>query len=321
MKAVYIDRFGPSDVLIHGERPAPRPGPGEVLIEVHAASVNPRDWLIRSGRYQMKFLLPKFPFILGSDVSGTVVEVGGRVERFAPGGEVYAMRPSRDGFGGYAELVAVRESAVARKPESMSHEEAAGVPLAALTALQALRDNARLGTGQEVVIVGASGGVGTYAVQIAKVLGAEVTGVASAANARLVESLGADRVIDYKAERFNDVLSDQDVVFDVIGRESPASCSRVLRPGGTYVTTIPRLSTGLEMLKSRLRSTFSSRARRSEVVLVRSDGSDLERLTRWIEDGRIATVIDSVYPLAEAAKAHDRSRTFRTRGKLILKVR
>ncbi len=321
MKAVYFERFGPSDVLRYGDWPRPVPRPDEVLIEVHAAAVNPRDWLIRSGRYPLRWLLPRLPFVLGSDVSGVVAQVGGRVRGFDRGDEVYAMQPSSRGFGGYAEAVAVPARAVARKPRTMTHEEAAGVPLAALTALQALRDDARLAAGQKVVVVGASGGVGHYAVQIARALGAEVAGVSSTANVELVKSLGADRVVDYKAARFQDVLSGYHVVFDVVGRESLASCARVLRPGGTYVTTIPRLSTGYEALATRLRRAVSRRARRSRVVLVRARGRDLERLTRWIEDGRLTTVIDSVHPLEDAARAHDLSRTFRARGKLILKVR
>ncbi len=321
MKAVTIEQFGSADVLIYGDRPRPEVKPGEVLIEVHAAGVNPRDWLIRSGRYVFKFLLPKFPFILGSDVSGVILEVGDGVEAFVPGDEVFAMQPTRKGFGGYAELIAIPGMAVASKPPSMSHEEAAGVPLAALTAWQALRLNARLQPGQKVVIVGASGGVGSYAVQIAKALGAEVTGVASTANVELVERLGADRVVDYKVERFNDVLRSYDVVFDVIGRESPKSCVAILRPGGTYVTTIPGPATILRMLGSRLGSQIFRKARRAEVIMVRSVGGDLKALAGLIEDGKIKTVVDSVYPLRDAARAHQRSRTFRTRGKIILKVR
>ncbi len=321
MKAVYVERFGPSDVLIHGDRPRPVPKPDEVLIEVRAASVNPRDWLIRSGRYPFQRLLPRLPLILGSDVSGVVAEVGARVERFAPGDEVYAMQPSTRGFGGYAEMIAVAESAVARKPKNMSWEEAAGVPLAGLTAWQALRGNARMRPGDQVLIIGASGGVGHYAVQIARALGAEVTGVCSTANVELVRRLGAHRVIDYKQERFQDLPGSYDVVFDVIGRESPKTCAPVLRPGGTYVTTIPGPGTLLRMFCSRLISTVFRHSRRSEVILVAARGSDLEAMTELIEKGEIRTVVDSVYPPAEAAKAHDKSRTFRTRGKLVLMMR
>ncbi len=330
MKCVYIESYGPSDVLIYGDRPRPVPRRDEVLIEVHAASVNPRDWLIRSGRYPFRWLFsfarlwrdsPSFPLILGSDVAGVVVEAGKRVKRFAPGDEVYAMVPSSRGFGGYAEYVAVPESALAYKPETMSFEQAAGVPLAALTAWQALSVNGRMGFNDKVLVVGASGGVGHYAVQIAAALAYEVIGVCSGANVDMVRGLGADQVIDYKQQRFQDEVWDCNVVFDAIGRESLGSCAEILRPGGTYVTTIPGPGTLLAMARSRLTSALSRRARRSEVVLVRSDGSDLDDMTFLAETGDFNTVVDTVYPLAEAAKAHDHSRTFRTRGKLILKVR
>ena len=326
MKAVYIERYGSSEVLTYGDRPRPVPGRDEVLIEVNAASVNPRDWLIRSGRYQLCWLFPlarlwrdsfSFPMILGSDVAGVVVEAGQRVKRFQPGDEVYAMVPSSRGFGGYAEYAAVAESAVARKPEDMGFEQAAGVPLAALTALQALAK----GLSDKVLVIGASGGVGHYAVQIAGAFGAEVIGVCSTANVELVRRLGADQVIDYKQQRFQDEVRDCDIVFDAIGRESLGSCAEVLKPGGTYVTTIPGPGTLLAMARSRLTSTLWRQAKRSEVVLVRSDGSDLDDLTFLAETGDFETAIDAVYSLEDAAKAHDRSRTFRTRGKLILKVK
>lgn len=319
MKAVFFDRYGSSDVLTYGDWPRPEVGDRRVLIEVHAASVNPRDWLIRSGRYFAKAALPRLPLVLGSDVAGRVVEVGPRVRRFAVGDDVFAMQPSSDGFGGYAEYIAVREQAVARKPAGMSFVEAAAVPLAGLTALQALRDDARLRPGARVVVVGASGGVGHYAVQIARSLGAEVTGVTSAANVEMVRDLGADRVIDYRKERFNDVLTGYDVVFDTIGRESLRTCSRVLASGGVYVTTVPNGANLLASIVTRPLSWLG--AKRSAVVLVRSDGHDLELLRRWIEEGKLRSVIDRVHPLAEAARAHDHSRTFRTRGKNVLMVR
>ena len=321
MKAVYIERYGSTDVLTYGERPRPAPRPDEILIEVHAASVNPRDWLIRSGRYQFRWLLPPFPLILGSDVAGVVVEVGEAVKRFEAGDRVYGMVPSSRGLGAYAEYAAIADPAVARMPENMSFGQAAGVPLAGLTAFQALSQHGRLKPHDRVLVIGASGGVGHYAVQFAKAFQAQVTGVCSTANVELVRELGADRVIDYKRERFSDVAGGFDLVFDTIGRESLASCAAGLEPGGTYVTTIPRAGTLLAMARSRLLSKLSPRALRSEVVMVRADGTDLEAITGLAESGALSTVVDSVYPLAEAAKAHQRSRTFRTRGKLILKVR
>lgn len=319
MKAVFFEEFGDSSVLRYGDWPDPEPGPNEVLIDVHAASVNPRDWLIREGRYFAKPILPKLPFILGSDVAGVVAAVGHQVQQFQPGDEVMAMRPSSDGFGGYAERIAVRASAVAPKPPSMSFAEAAALPLAALTSLQALRDNANLRHGQTVLVVGASGGVGTYAVQIAACLGAEVTGVCSAKNADFVRTLGAQNVIDYQTERFQDVGGSYDVVYDTIGRESLKSCRTVLKSRGVYVTTVPNVANALASARSRLLGWLLGQ--RSRMVLVRSSSTDLELLSGWIEEKRLKSVIDLQVPLAEAARAHDHSRTFRTRGKNILLVR
>ncbi len=322
MKAVFIRRFGPSDVLELGEVPRPVPKDDEVLIAVHAASVNPRDWLIRSGRYVFKAFLPPFPLILGSDVSGVVAAAGRRAaDRFGEGDEVYAMQPSSRGFGAYAEYVAVPASAVAAKPASMTHEEAAGVPLAGLTALQALRDNAGLRAGQRLLVIGASGGVGHYAVQLGRALGARVTGVTSTPNVELARSLGAERVIDYKRRSFSEAGEIYHAVFDTIGKESLERCAPVLARGGIYVTTIPGPGTFLAAATSRLRALVSSGQPRSSVVLVRARGDELEELARLADDGGLRTRVDLVYPLERAAEAHDLSRTFRTRGKLILKVR
>ncbi len=321
MKAAYILRFGGSDVLEVGERPPPQPRPDEVLIEAHAASINPRDWLIRSGRYPFQFLLPPLPLILGSDVSGVVAEVGRRVSGLHPGDEVYAMQPSSRGFGTYAEYVAVKATAVAAKPPSMTHEEAAGVPLAALTARQALRGNARLKQGQRVLVIGASGGVGSYAVQIAKAHGAEVTGVCSTRNIELVRDLGADRVIDYKRQAFLEPGAAYDVVFDTIGKESLARCAPAMTRSGIYVTTIPSPRTFRDALTSRLKLGLYRDRRRSSVVLVRASDAGLAALARLAENGKLRTHVDTVYPLERVAEAHDHSRTFRTRGKLILKIR
>ena len=318
MKAVYFQQFGPSDVLRYGDWPQPEVTGRQVLIEVRAASINPRDWLIRSGRYFDGTLLPRLPFVLGSDVAGVVTEVGSNVRRFAVGDEVFAMQPTSDGFGAYAQYVAVREQAVAKKPSNMSFVEAAAMPLAALTALQALRDDARLRPSQRVVVVGASGGVGHYAVQIARAMGAEVTGVCSTANVDLVRQLGAERVVDYKEQSFTDVLEGYDVVFDTIGREGLGTCSRVLAPGGVYVTTVPNVRNALASVRTRPLAWLGGR--RSAIVLVSSRGEDLEHLGRWVGEGKLRSVIDWVLPLVEAARAHDHSRTFRTRGKNVLVV-
>ena len=322
MKAIYIESYGGPEVLEFGERSQPVPKPRQVLIEVHAASVNPRDWLLREGRYVFRHLTRGFPLVLGSDVSGVVVEVGSAAKRFKRGDQVFGMQTPLGRMGSYAEYMAIAERALARKPDRVSHEEAAAAPCAALTAFGALVEIGRIGSGSHVLIVGASGGVGSYAVQIAKTRGATVTAVTSTSNVALVQSLGADKVIDYKAERFTNVIQEQDIVFDTIGRESLASCRSVLAPGGRYVTTIPSGRTAAESVTSRLSRFFSAgRTPSAHVVLVRANGKQLERIAALMEQRRIRSIIDTVYPLHDAKKAHEKSRSWRTRGKLVLSVR
>ena len=322
MKAIYIETYGGPEALRFGELSRPVPKPGQVLVEVQAASVNPRDWLLREGRYVFRHLMRGFPLVLGSDISGVVVEVGPDANRFKPGDTVFGMQTPFGRMGGYAEYIAISESALARKPEGVSHEDAAALPCAALTAYGALVRIGRLGPKSRVLIVGASGGVGSYAVQIAKALGAAVTAVTSTGNVALVHLLGADRVIDYKIERFASVIRDQDIVFDTIGKESLSSCRSVLAPGGRYVTTIPSGRTAVQSVTSQLLRLMSGgRAPSAHVVLVRARGDDLERIATLMAQGRIRSVIDSVYPLHEAKAAHEKSRSWRTRGKLVLRVR
>jgi len=321
MKAVYINRYGSTDVLEYGDRPDPVPGANEVLIEVHAVGVNPRDWLLQEGKYVFKFLVPGFPLILGSDISGVVTEVGKRVKKFKAGDEIYAMQTPLGGMGGYAEYISIKESAVAFKPKNMTYEEAAAVPVAGITAWQGLIKDAKMKSGDHVLVIGASGGVGTYAVQIAKAYKAKVTGVCSTTNIELVKKLGADSVIDYKKEKFNEILKDFDIVFDTIGRESLKSCSKVLRPRGIYITTIPNFQNALDSISSQIQRKIIKNRKKSLIVTVRSSGKRLTEIAKLSETGKLISVIDTVYPIRNTAEAHIKSRTFRTKGKLVLKVR
>ena len=315
MRAVRFARYGGSEVLELVEHPDPRPAPGQVVIRMRAASINPRDWMIRSGRYPFRFMLPKLPFVLGSDVAGVVEAVADDVEGLAPGDEVVAMVPSSDGFGAYAELVAVRASVVAKKPAGVSFEDAGALPLAALTALQALRDDGGLRAGQRVVVAGASGGVGHYGVQIARRLGAsEVIGVCSAKNADFARELGCDRVIDYREARYEDELRDVDVIFDAIGRTGFARAKKALGPKGVYVSTVPSAGLYVHALRSRLLPI----GRRAAIVLVRSRRDDLEQLLAWMADGDLRSVIDTREGLENVRALHDHSRSFRTRGKNVI---
>lgn len=324
MRAVWLPRHGDSSVLEWVHRPLPKVGPKDVLVEVRASSINPRDSLIRAGKYPFQPMI-RLPMIPGSDVAGTVVERGSRVRSLALGQPVYGMQPSIRGFGAHAEFVAVPAQALAAKPVNMSFGEAAGVPLAGLTAYQALVHRLRLRRGQRLLILGASGGVGTYAVQIARILEAQVTAVCSGRNRRLVESLGAHRVLDYQTTDVLDAATLEsgqpyDAVFDVVGRSSLAECRAVLGPGGAYVTTIPRRRQLLAWLTSTVARGFGGRTGRTSVVMVRSVGEQLRRLGDWIEEGRLRTVVEDIMPMADIARAHDAIRSQRTRGKLILSI-
>jgi len=224
-------------------------------------------------------------------------------------------------MGAYAEYVAIDEAALARKPPSISHVDAAAVPCAGLTAWQALVNIGGVGQGARVTVCGASGGVGSYAVQIAKARSARVTAVCSAPNADLARSLGADAVIDYKTVHFTKVAGPQDVVFDAVGRDSFRVVAPVLARGGRYITTIPGMSAALTSLATgALRLATLGRKPRAHLVLVRAKGEDLAQIATLMQQGQLKSVIDSRYPLAEARAAQERSRSWRSRGKIVLEV-
>ena len=313
MRAVGIRRYGPPEVLEPLEVERPEPGPTGVLIRVVAAGVNPADCLLRSGG--LGFVdRQKMPFVPGADVAGVVEAVGPDAMRFRVGDAVYAMLPNTAG-GGYAEYAVSAERDVAAVPPGLTFEEAAGVPLAALTALQALRYRANLATGARVLVNGASGGVGTFAVQISRAMGARVTAAASGRNADLVRDLGADEFLDYTAEEVTGGEARYDAVLDAANVLPYRKVRRVLRPNGVFVTVNPfigRLSPGW---LSRFRG-----GRRIRSVLVKPDGGDLERIGAWISSGEVRPVIDRSYPLADAVGAHRRSESRRSRGKLVLAV-
>ena len=234
MKAFILDRYGNNDGVRAGEMPDPELRDDDVLVQIHAASVNPVDFKIRDG--ELKLILPyRLPFILGNDLAGVVVRVGSGVRRFKPGDEVYA-RPDKDRIGAFAEFISIKEDAVAIKPKKLTMEEAASIPLVGLTAWQALIERANLKRGQKVLIHAGSGGVGTFAIQLAKHLGAIVATTTSTANLDWVKRLGADIVIDYKKDDFETILHDYDVVLDTLGGETLEKSLRVLKPGGKLIS-------------------------------------------------------------------------------------
>lgn len=319
MRAVYVERVGVPAAVLHGHRPVPRPGPRQVLIAVHAAGVNPRDHQLTEDRYAFRRLSGRLPTILGSDVSGVVVERGRDVTRFDVGDEVLAMQTTLGGMGGYAEYVAVHESAVAPKPAALGHVEAAALPVAGLTASQALDDLGLL-DGARVTVVGATGGVGHLAVQLARGRGAVVTAVCGPGKADVAESLGASQVVDYTSQRLADVVdAPQDLVLDTVGSGNLRTYRPVLAPRGRHVTTVPSTRASADWATSALVSRAAGR-HRSRLVLVRPDGRRLAHLAELAAHGDLGVLIHRRFPLAEAEHALELSKRGHVTGKIVLTI-
>lgn len=319
MRAAVIDGYGGSDRLQVREVSEPgEPGPGQVRLLVRAAGINPVDWKMRRG--SLRFVMPaRFPLILGYDLAGEVEAVGPEVTRFQPGDRVYGLTEPRQG-GSYAERALVRDSALALLPESLSFEEGAALPVAGLTALQALRDKGELAAGETVVINGAAGGVGHLAVQIAVILGADVTGVCSHRNLDFVRSLGAHEAIDYEEEDFAGRDGAWDVVFDAVGTRSYQDCEPSLSTGGgIYVTTEVGPRPFLNAVFTSLSGLFGQKKRARWITLGQKD-KDLEFLARLAAQGRVRPELQEVFPLERIRAAHDLSETGRVRGKLVARL-
>lgn len=311
MRAVTYHRFGEPDVLAVEELPAPVPKPGEVAVRVHAAGLNPKDVLVRKGKFE-RMSGRGFPRIPGYDFAG-VIEAAPSDSDLSPGDEVYGMVQSWRG-GTCAEVVCLPADELAPKPSKLSMVEAAGAPLAALTALQALRDELKLQAGDRLLINGASGGVGSFAVQIARMLGARVVAVCSQRNIERMKTLGAHEVVDYEAV---DPLTTgpYDLVFDVFGNRPYSQSRRALRKGGRYCTTVPRPGAILAEALGRL-----GLQRRRRLVVVQSRRRDLEVLTDWFQGGHMVSSIDRALPMEAAAEAHAYIETKRAQGKVVLHI-
>jgi NADPH:quinone reductase-like Zn-dependent oxidoreductase len=308
MKAVRIHNYGGAEVLKFEDAPRPTPGPGEVLIRIYAAAVNPVDWKVRKGYLKDRIQYP-LPLIPGWDFSGVVEAAGPGVTRLKKGDEVYA-RPDIARNGAYAEYIVAKESEVALKPKTLDHVHAAAIPLAALTAWQALFDTAGLQAGQKVLIHGASGGVGSFAVQLAKWKGAHVIGTASSRNQSFLRELGVDETIDYEKTRFEDVVHHVDVVFDTIGGDTQKRSWKVLKKGGMLVSIVAPPSEE-EAAKHGVRKGY---------VFVQPNASELSEIARLVDSGRLKPVVETVLPLSEARRAQEMNETGHTRGKIVLKV-
>lgn len=306
MKTIRIDQYGGPEVLSVVETQRPTPGPDELLVKVHATSVNPIDWKLRGG-YLKDFYPLTFPATLGLDVSGTVESAGANVKRFKSGDEIYAML--EDG-GGYAEYAVVKEEIAASKPKTIDDVHAAAVPLAALTAWEALFEAGQLRAGQTVLIHGAAGGVGSFAVQFAKAKGARVIGTASGKNQALLRKLGVDQPIDYEKTRFEDVAKDVDVVLDTLGGETQERSWKVLRKGGILVSLLAPPS--------------EEQARKHGVRGVRfsshPSSKDLAEIAGLIDAGKVKPIVDTILPLTEVRRAHEMSESGHGHGKIVLTV-
>jgi len=325
MKAIVYQDYGSPDILRYEEIDKPTPGEEEVLVKVRAASVNPLDWkMMKGGPLLVRLLLGKGkPKIKrpGVDVAGEVEAVGGKVTQFKPGDAVFGTCA-----GAFAEYVTSGsapglKSALARKPENVTFEQAAGVPIGGLTALQGLRDHGHIQAGQKVLINGAAGGVGTFAVQIAKAFGAEVTGVCSTRNVEMVRSIGADRAIDYTQEDFTQSGERYDLILECVGNHSYAECRRVLKDGGRLVmvgaasdVSMLRLAAGL--IGGLAASLFLSR--KMVFFIAKGRQADLDTLGELMASGKVRPVIDRCYKLSEAAEAFRYMEAGHARGKVIL---
>mgnify|MGYP001546747234 FL=1 len=321
MKAIVYTKYGPPDVLQLKELPKPIPRDDEVLVKIHAAAANPLDWhFMRASPFVIRFisglLKPKPKHrILGADIAGQVEAVGTNVKQFKAGDEVYG-EVSR---GGFAEYVCVAEDKLVLKPTNLSFEQAAAVPVAGLTALQCLRDQGQIQPGQKVLINGASGGVGTFALQIAKSFGAVVTGVCSTRNVDMVRSIGADQVIDYTREDFTQNGQLYDLIFDNVGNRSISEIKRILGPNGTYLLNAYSPALMLQLMLQSGKSKIGGQTMRNTDI-TQANQSDLEFLKALLEAGKVVSVIDRVYPLSEVAGAIGYLEEGHVRGKVVITV-
>jgi NADPH:quinone reductase-like Zn-dependent oxidoreductase len=309
MNAIRIHNYGGPEVLRYEEAPRPRLKKGEVLVRVHAAGVNPLDGKVRAGELK-EIIQHKLPLIPGWDVSGVVAEVGAGVSQFKRGDEVFTMAdPTRD--GAYADYIAVREAMVAMKPKSLHHVRAAAAPVSVLTAWRSLFDLGHLQSGQRILIHGGSGGVGHFAVQLAKWKGAYVLATDSTKNQELLRKLRANEAVDYTSEKFEDVVHNVDIVLDTIGGETQERSWGVLKQGGVLISLVQPPS-------EQKAKQFGVRG---VMCSVQPDGEQLNKIAKLIDSARLRPTIDRILPLSEARRAHELSQNGQVHGKIVLRVK
>ena len=333
MKSFLIDRYVKGGALRFTERPQPELRDNDVMVEIHAASVNLLDAKIRDGEF--KLILPyRLPLVLGNDVAGVVVRVGANVRQFRPGDAVYA-RPAQDRIGTFAEYIAIDAGDVALKPANLTMEEAASIPLVALTAWQVLVERANVQRGQKVLIHAGSGGVGTIAIQLAKHLGAHVATTTSTANIDLVKSLGADVVVDYKKDDFEKVLRGYDVVLNSLGKDTLEKSLSVLKPGGKLISISGPpdadfakengsgwlLQQVMRLLSFGIRKKAKRRGIHYSFLFMTANGGQLAKITSLIEAGAVRPVMDRVFPFEKTNEALAYVETGRAKGKVVIAVK
>ena len=324
MKAIICTKYGSPDVLQLREVEKPVPQEDEVLIHIHAASLNSRDLrMLRAKPFFIRLmpggLMQPKNKILGGDFAGRVEAIGSHVRQFKPGDDVFGYMPSATGRGTFAEYVCASENAIMLKPVNLTFEQAAAVPLAAMTALQSLRDYGNIQSGQMVLIYGASGGVGTFAVQIAKAFGAEVTGVCSTRNLEMVRSLGADHVIDYILEDFTRNGQQYDLILAVNGYHPISDYLRALKPEGTYVVAGGSMFQLIQAGSSKKRNS-KTKGQKTYIASLVKNQNDLGFIKELLETGKIAPVIDGCYPLSKISEAFWYFEKVHPKGKVVIKV-
>ncbi|EOO78036.1 MULTISPECIES: NADP-dependent oxidoreductase [Bacillus cereus group] len=332
MRAMVIDKYGKVPMRMT-EMPTPEINEYEVLAEIHAASINPIDFKIRDGKVKL-LLKYKMPLILGNDFSGVIVKVGTKVTQFKVGDEIYA-RPRKDKIGTFAEYIAIHEDDIALKPKNLTFEEAASIPLVGLTSYQALHDIMQLQKGQKILIHAGSGGVGTFAIQLAKIMGATVATTASEAGENLVKSLGADEIINYKKEKFEDILKNYDAVFDTLGGTTLEKSFDIIKSEGNIVSVsgMPNARFGKEFGSGFFKTLLFSLASKKLTALekkhnaqysflfMKPSGDQLRIIAKYIESGQIKPIIDRIFPFKDTQKAMEYSESGRAKGKIIVKIK
>ncbi|QWG45882.1 NADP-dependent oxidoreductase [Bacillus mycoides] len=332
MRAMVIDKYGKVPMRMT-EMPTPEINEYEVLTEIHAASINPIDFKIRDGKVKL-LLKYKMPLILGNDFSGVIVKIGTKVTQFKVGDEIYA-RPRKDKIGTFAEYIAIHEDDIALKPKNLTFEEAASIPLVGLTSYQALHDIMQLQKGQKILIHAGSGGVGTFAIQLAKIMGATVATTASEAGENLVKSLGADEIINYKKEKFEDILKNYDAVFDTLGGTTLEKSFDIIKSEGNIVSVsgMPNARFGKEFGSGFFKTLLFSLASKKLTALekkhnaqysflfMKPSGDQLRIIAKYIESGQIKPIIDRIFPFENTQKAMEYSESGRAKGKIIVKIK